>query len=269
MPGIDPRSHIGALLRQWRATRRVSQLDLALAAGVSTRHLCCVETGRAQPSREMVSRLAEALGIPLRERNALLVAAGYAPGYRESGLATPELARVRRAIELILHQQEPYPAMVVSRHWDLLAANQGAKRIFGWLLGDVPPQPNIMRLSFDPAGVRPFVVNWEDVALDLIRHLHNDVASAPSDTRARDLLREVLAYPDVPPHYRTRELNAPAAPVSTTTYRKADIELTFFWTITTFGTPQDVTLEELRIECSFPADEATDRLCHQLAATSA
>jgi transcriptional regulator with XRE-family HTH domain len=274
MPRIDSRSprppapatRVGALLREWRAARRLSQLDLALAADVSSRHLSCVETGRAQPSREMVSRLAGALAIPLRERNALLVAAGYAPGYRESGLAAPELEPAQRAIELILRQQEPYPAIVVSQHWDLLAANQGAKHLFGWMLGGPSPHTNIMRLSFDPAGLRRFVVNWEEVALDLVRRLQSDVAAAPSDTRARSLLRDILAYPGVPPRGHGRELGAPLAPLSTITYRKDGINLTFFWTITTFGTPQDVTLEELRIECSFPADEPSDRLCRDLAA---
>ncbi|HXZ11815.1 MAG TPA: helix-turn-helix transcriptional regulator [Candidatus Sulfotelmatobacter sp.] len=274
MRGIDSRSppppasatHFGALLREWRAARRVSQLDLALAADISSRHLSCVETGRAQPSRKMVSRLAAALAIPLPERNVLLVAAGYAPGYRESGLAAPELERARRAIELILRQQEPYPAIVVSQHWDLLAANQGAKRLFGWMLGGPSPHTNIMRLSFDPAGLRPFVVNWEAAALDLVRRLHGDIAAAPSDTRARALLCDILAYPGVPPQWHDRDLGALQAPLSTITYRKDGINLTFFWTITTFGTPQEVTLEELRIECSFPTDEPTDRMCRDLAA---
>jgi transcriptional regulator with XRE-family HTH domain len=265
-PPPAPASQVGELLREWRAARRLSQLDLALAASVSSRHLSCVETGRAQPSREMVSRLADALAIPLRERNALLVAAGYAPGYSESELAAPELERARGAIELILRQQEPYPAIVVSRHWDLLLANEGAKRLFGWMFGGPSPEKNIMRLSFDPTGLRSFLVNWEEVALDLVRRLHRDVAVAPSDTRARNLLREVLAYPGVPPQWRERELGVPLAPLSTITYRKDGMDLTFFWTTTTFGTPQDVTLDELRIDCSFPADEPTDRLCRDLAA---
>jgi hypothetical protein len=210
---------------------------------------------------------AETLAIPLRERNALLVAAGYAPGYRDSGLAAPGLKRARSAIGLILRQQEPYPAIVVSQHWDLLAANQGAKRLFGWMLGGPPSQLNIMKLSFDPAGVRPFVVNWEEVALDLIRRLHRDVAAAPTDTTARELLRDILAFPGLPSRWHDHEPGAPLAPLSTITYRKDGVDLAFFWTITTFGTPQDVTLDELRIECSFPGDERTGRLCRELAAT--
>jgi transcriptional regulator with XRE-family HTH domain len=265
-PPPAPAAHVGALLRDWRAARRLSQLDLALATNVSSRHLSCIETGRAQPSREMVLRLAAVLAIPLRERNALLGAAGYAPVYRDSGLAAPELERAQQAVELILRQQEPYPAIVVSRHWDLLAANQGAKRIFGWMVGAPLPHTNIARLSFDPAGLRPFVVNWEEVALDLIGRLRCDATASPSDVRARSLLNDILAHPDVPTRCLDHELGALPAPVATITYRKGAIDLTFFWTVTTFVTPRDITLEELRIDCSFPADESTAQFCRDLAA---
>jgi transcriptional regulator with XRE-family HTH domain len=255
-------SPIGVLLREWRAARRVSQLHLALAANVSSRHLSCVETGRAQPSRELIDRLAEALDVPLRERNALLIAAGYAPGYRETSMSAPEMTRARGAIDLILKQQEPYPAIVLSRQWELLMANQGATRVFGWLLGGPSPERNVMRMAFDPKGLRPFIVNWDEVAQNLLRELRSDIAAAPQDQRARALLREVLAYPDVPSRVWS---DAPASPLWTIRYRKDGRELRFFWTITTFGTAQDVTLQELRIECSFPGDEATDRLCRDLA----
>jgi transcriptional regulator with XRE-family HTH domain len=258
--------HAGVLLRQWRAARRVSQLDLALEANVSARHLSYVETGRAKPSRNLLSRLAETLDIPLRERNVLLIAAGYAPEYRETGLAAPEMAQARRAIELILQHQEPYPAMVLSRHWDLLMTNQGSARVFGWLLGSPPAQTNVLRQVFDPCGMRPLMVNWEEAAGDMINRLHSDIAAYPSDEKAKALLLEALSYPDVPPRWRMRELSAPAAPLWTAVYRKDDRELRFFWTITSFGTAQDVTLQELRIECSFPADESTDLLCRKLAA---
>jgi transcriptional regulator with XRE-family HTH domain len=258
-------SAIGDLLREWRAARRVSQLDLALAADVSPRHLSCVETGKAQPSRELIERLAEALHVPMRDRNALLMSAGYAPGYRETEIAAPQMANARRAIELILKQQEPYPAVVFTRHWDLLMVNQGAVRLFNWLRGGPSTERNIMRSVFDPNNLRPFIVNWEEVALDLIRHLHDDVAGAPLDPRARALLRQLLAYPGVPPRWRAREIrDAPAEPLWTVTYRKDGHDLTFFWTLTRFGTAQDVTLEEIRIECHFPADEATERLCREL-----
>jgi transcriptional regulator with XRE-family HTH domain len=260
-----PPAHVGALLREWRAARRLSQLDLALEAGVSARHLSCVETGKAQPSREMVARLADVLEMPLRERNALLLAAGYAPKFPETALATPELAQVRRAIEFILAQQEPYPAFVLNRHWDVLMANGAAARVGRFMLRGRPGKhANMLRQIFDPEDLRPAVANWEDVAGDLIRHLHVEVAAAPTDTVARALLDEVLAYPGVPARWRTRELDTAPSPLLTTVLRRDQHELRFFSTITTFGTPRDVTVDELRIECCFPVDDATIALCRTL-----
>lgn len=257
---------LGALLREWRAARRLSQMDLALDAGVSPRHLSCVETGKAQPSREMVARLADALDMPLRERNALLVAAGFAPRYPETALATPELSQVRRAIEFILAQQEPYPAFVLNRHWDVLMANDAALRVNAFVMnGRASAHTNMIRQIFDPADLRGAVDNWEEVAGDLIRHLHGEVAAAPSDTAARELLDEVLAYPGVPARWRLRDVESAPTPLLTTVLRRDEHRLRFFSTITTFGTPHDVTLEELRIECCFPVDDATAALCRQLA----
>jgi transcriptional regulator with XRE-family HTH domain len=265
-PAIPPPAgaDVGGLLRHWRTARRLSQLELALEADVSSRHLSYVETGRSQPSREMVLRLADALEIPLRERNALLVAAGYAPRYFETGLAAPEMSQVRNAIELILRHQEPYPAFVLNRHWDIYLANQAAPRCTRFLLGAEPTESNMMRLALHPDGLRPMMVNWEETAGDLVRHLHNQVAASPSDERARGLLAEVLAYPGIPARWRMREVGAPATPLLTTIFRKGDVELRFFSTFTMFGTPHDVALEELRIECSFPADEATAATCREL-----
>jgi transcriptional regulator with XRE-family HTH domain len=259
-----PDTGVGRLLRHWRTARRLSQLELALDADISSRHLSYVETGRSQPSREMVLRLADALEIPLRERNALLVAAGYAPRYFETGLAAPELAQMRSAIDLILRHQEPYPAFVLDRHWDIRMSNQAAPRCTRFLLGAEPTESNMMRLVLHPNGVRPMMVNWEETAGDLIRHLHNQIAATPSDERAKSLLAEVLAYPDVPAQWRTREIGAPTTPLLTTIFRKGEVELRFFSSITSFGTPHDVTLEEVRIECSFPADEATATACREL-----
>ncbi len=256
---------IGLLLREWRAARRLSQLDLSLAAGVSTRHISYVETGKARPSRELVTRLADTLEMPLRERNALLVAAGFAPKYPETVLDTPALAAVRRAIDSILRQQEPYPAFLLNRHWDVLAANAAAARVTGFLLdGRANPQTNMIRQFFDPEALRGAVRNWEEIARDLIRHLHIEVAAAPSDGAARELLRDVLAYPGVPASWRLRDVGASPAPLLTTVFEKNGRELRFFSTITTFGTPHDVTLDELRIECAFPEDEATAAFCREL-----
>jgi len=263
-PPPIPTAHLGIRLREWRAARRLSQLDLALQADVSARHLSRVETGKAQPSRDMVARLADTLHMPLRERNALLVAAGYAPEYPETELSTPHLAQVRRAIEFILEHQEPFPAFVLNRRWDVLLANRAAARLVGFLRGG-SAHTNMVRQFFDPDDLRAVVVNWEEVAGDLIRHLHDEVAAAPSDTRARALLDEVLRYPGVPARWRTRELGAGPPPLLTVQFRKDGQDLRFFSTITTFGTPRDVTIDEMRIECTFPADDATAELCRALA----
>ncbi|HEV7445343.1 MAG TPA: helix-turn-helix transcriptional regulator, partial [Steroidobacteraceae bacterium] len=221
-PPPSPSSHVGALLREWRAARRLSQLDLALEVGMSARHLSCVETGKAQPSRDMVARLADALEMPLRERNTLLLAAGYAAKYTETDLSTAQMAPVRRAIEFILKQQEPYPALVTNRHWDVLLTNDALLRLFGRMRGGPPRHGNMMRQVFDPEDMRPFVANWEEVAGELIRHLHNEVAAAPSDAKARALLDEVLAYPGIPAGWRTRDPGATALPLLTTVFRMND-----------------------------------------------
>lgn len=265
-PPPAPTSRAGLLLREWRAARRMSQLDLALAAEVSTRHLSCVETGKSQASQDMVMRLADALEMPLRERNALLMAAGYAPRYPETALGTPALAQVRRATEFIIGQQEPYPAFVLNRHWDIVMANQAAQKITEFLLGEGRRHGNMIRHFFDPEGLRAAVANWEEVAGDLMRHLHSDVASAPSDEVARALLDEALSYPGVPARWRTREPGRAPSPLLTTVFRRNDVELRFFSTFTTFGTPRDVTVDELRIECCFPDDDATAAFCRQAAA---
>lgn len=246
----------------------MSQLSLALEAGISSRHLSFVETGKAQPSREMVTRLADTLEMPLRERNALLVAAGYAPPYRETALEMPTMTLVRQAIEQILTQQEPYPAFVLNRYWDVLMTNAAMPKIFGRLKPGGPSHGNVLRQVFDPTDMRPYVANWDEVAGEVLRHLYNDVAAAPTDIRARALLEEVLQYPGIPPRWKSREPNATSLPLLTTRLRSDTIELTFFSTISTFGTAHDVTIEELRIECMFPADDATRAFCREVAGSS-
>lgn len=263
-PRRAPSPDLGSLLRHWRDVRRLSQLDLALEANVSARHLSYVETGRSQPSREMLLHLADALRIPLRERNMLLAAAGYASRYFETDLEAPEMAPMRLAIALILSHQEPYPAFVLDRYWDIRMANRAAAKSGEFLFDGDRMESNMMRLVLQPGRVRTLVVNWEELAGDLIRHLHTQVAAAPSDQRSRALLAEVLAYPGIPDRWRSREIGAATSPLLTTHFRKGDIELRFFSTITTFGTPRDVTLEELHIECNFPADEITATRCREL-----
>jgi transcriptional regulator with XRE-family HTH domain len=257
----------GRLLREWRARRRLSQLELALEAGVSSRHVSFVETGRSQPSREMVLMLARVLDVPLRDRNDLLTAAGYAALYRASDLDAPALEQARRAFDLMLRQQEPYPAIVVERTWTLLKANGGAVKLVE-RFADASAAPewggNAMRLMFHPRGLRPYIVNWEAMAAALIQWLHRDVLSGLGGADARKLLDELLGYPGVPPRWRTLDLDVSTAPFLPIEFRKGDLRLSYFSTLTTFGTPHDITLQELRVESFFPADEATEEATRRL-----
>ena len=261
MASESPPSSVGQLLRQWRERRRVSQLALALDAEISSRHLSFVETGRSHPSREMVLLLAEVLDVPPRARNDLLAAAGYAPIYRESSLDAPEMAQFRRALDFILRQQEPYPAIVLDRYWNILLANEGADRFVGFFLdpstADTLGPPNALRLICHPHALRPFIVNWEATAAALIQWLHRDLLRS-ADPGIRLLLDELLAYPDVPHNWRALDLDAPTGPFLAIEMQKGETRLSFFSTLTTLGTPYDITLHELRIESYFPADDATD-----------
>jgi hypothetical protein len=206
----------------------------------------------------MVLRLAEAMQVPLRERNALLLAAGYAPFYRRTGLDAPEMEVARRAVEFLLTQQEPYPAMVVDRYWNTLQTNTGARRFLARFPECESVQPrNGMRLLFHPKGLRPFIENWESVAARLIQRVHREVAANPSDETMKRFLAELLSYPGVPNRWRVLDVDGCPPPFLTIDYKSKDGTLRLFSTITTFGTPQDVALQELRIECFFPADEAT------------
>jgi transcriptional regulator with XRE-family HTH domain len=264
-PRVELSSPIGKLLRQWRAARRMSQLDLALEAGMSARHLSCVETGKSRASRGTLSRMADALGMPLRERNTLMLAAGFAPQYSETPLLTPALERMRQAIELILKQQEPYPAFVINRHWDVLLANEAAVRMNGFLMnGRVLRHSNLLHQVFDPEDFRPVIVNWPDVAGRFIRQLHEEIAAVPSDPMPQRLLDEILAYPDVPARWRFRDIAGESSPILNLVFRSSVGELRFFETVTTFAGPRDITLDELRIECSFPADDKTADFCVRL-----
>jgi transcriptional regulator with XRE-family HTH domain len=259
----------GELLRQWRMRRRMSQLDLAVDAEISTRHLSFIETGRAQPSREMVLLLARALDVPLRDRNDLLTAAGYAPVYRESGLDAPAMAQARHALDFILRQQEPYPALVLDRHWNVVKVNEASARFQAHFLesADVATLgvPNAMRLMFHQRALRPWIVNWEPTAASMIQWLHRDVVSGFGGAPSRALLDELLAYPDVPRQWRTLDVEAATAPFLPIEFRKGELTLRYFTTLTTLGTPHDITLQELRIESFFPADDATERRSRTLA----
>jgi len=249
----------------------MSQLGLALEAEISTRHLSFLETGRAQPSRDMVLLLSQVLDVPPRSRNDLLTAAGYAPIYRETALEAPEMAQVRRALGFMLRQQEPSPAMVLDRHWNILMRNEAMSRVIGLFLEPAAltalGAPNAMRLSYHPDGLRPFIVNWEHTAGAFIQWLHRDLLRT-GDAETRRLLDELLSYPDVPSQWRTLDLEAPAAPFLAIELRRGDARFSFFTLLASLGTPYDITLHELRIECFFAADEATDEALRSLAATS-
>jgi transcriptional regulator with XRE-family HTH domain len=259
----------GRLLRQWRERRRMSQLGLALDAGISARHLSFIETGRAQPSREMLLRLSRVLEVPLRGRNELLAAAGFAPVYRETGLDAPGMAHARRALDFILRQQEPYPAMVLDRHWNILLTNAAMSRVMGLFLDPAAAAaagaPNAMRLSYHPQGLRPFIVNWEATAAAFVQWLHRDLLRT-GDVETRRLLDELLAYPDVPRQWRTLDLDASTAPFLAIELRRGEACFSFFTILASLGTPYDITLHELRVECFFPADEATEAVLRGLAA---
>jgi transcriptional regulator with XRE-family HTH domain len=253
-----PKAYFGVLLRRWRTVRRISQLTLALDAEISTRHLSCVETGRAQPSREMVLRLAEALEVPLRERNALLLAAGYAPLYRQTGLDAPEMEAARQAVDLLMRHQEPYPGIITDRYWNTLRMNSGTKHFLGrFPICDSVKPHNGVRLVFHPKGLRPFIENWESVAARIIQRVHREVAANPSDETMKCFLEELLSYPAVPSRWRVLDLDDSSPPFLTINYRWNNSTLRLFATVTTFGTAQDVALQEMRIESFFPADEAT------------
>jgi transcriptional regulator with XRE-family HTH domain len=248
----------GLLLQRWRHVRGKSQLDLACDAEVSARHVSFIETGRAAPSREMVLALASALDVPLRERNGLLIAAGFAPVYRESNLDAPELEPARRALDLILDHQEPYPAVVMNRAWDIIDRNRAAARFFSFLLdGPIPEHPNIVRAILDPRGIRPFIGNWFDVAGSLIQRVHKEALGGVVDDATRALLDEVLLHPGVPNAWRTFDPRVAITPFLPITFEKGGLTFRYFSAVTTLGTPQDITLEELRVECFFPADQET------------
>ncbi|MFN0089549.1 MAG: helix-turn-helix domain-containing protein, partial [Acidimicrobiales bacterium] len=250
------RTGVGELLREWRQRRRLSQLELASEAEVSSRHLSFVETGRSKPSRELVLYLAEHLEAPLRERNALLLAAGYAPVYRERSLEDEEMGPVRDALDRVLSGHEPYPAVIVNRRWDLVAANAAALRLFtpGVAAHLIEPPINAYRLGLHPEGLAPRVRNMGEYSHHLLTRLQRE-ALVSGDPGLQDLLAEVRGYPDLtqPSPIGAGPAQMLFLPMELTTVDGE--ELSFFSTISTFGTALDVTVAELSIEAFFPADD--------------
>ncbi len=261
-------SSLGRLLRQWRQVRGLSQLELALATGISSKHLSFVETGRAQPGRDVVLRLASTLDLPLRDRNAALMAAGYAPMYGQNRLDSPEMAPVARAVEFMLRQQEPYPVVVADRLANVLRRNQATERLLAYLLGDHGEREsecvNLYRLVLSPTGLRPLIRNWDEVARQVVMRVRREMSAMPIGPEGQAFLEELLSLPGLPDECQdaTPEMSAP--PVVTTIIEKDGRVISLFHTITTLGTPQDVTLQELRIETSFPADAETEAFLRSL-----
>jgi transcriptional regulator with XRE-family HTH domain len=245
-------------LRSWRARRGFAQLELAGRAGISQRHLSFLELGRAAPSREMVDRLATALDLPLRQHNALLLAAGFAPAWRQRDLAAPDLTEVAGALDYMLAQQEPYPAVVVDRHWNLLRSNAGAVRLVEFLVGPIAPGTpiNLADALVAPDVLKPYLTNWTEVVRHFIRSVEAD-ARADGLPETAALLDRLMAYKGVGAALSGGTGAANGGPILAMHFRKQDTALSLFTTIATLGTPQDVTLQELRIECFFPTDDTT------------
>lgn len=245
-----PASHVGELLRDWRRRRNLSQLDLAGRAGVSTRHLSYVETGRARPTSVMILRVCQHLDVPLREQNRVLLAGGYAPAHPEHALSDPPMAVANAAIEAILHAHQPYPALVIDRHWELVAANDAAFAFLDGVDADLLEPPiNVIRLSVHPRGLGARVVNLEEWRAALSARLRREY-DASADPVLRDLAEEVAGdvelVPGSAPLVVPLQLRNPDGSV-----------LSFISTSTVFGTPREVTLSELAIEAFYPADEPT------------
>ncbi len=258
----------GTLLRHWRTQRRMSQLGLATEAGISSRHLSFLETGRARPSREMVQLLAGMLDVPLTERNALLVGAGYAPVYGERPLGAPEFQHVRRALEYTLRQQEPYPALVMNGFHDIVMRNEASTRIFEVFRGPIPDQRTIngIRTVFDPRGLRPFIVNWDEMAECMMQGLQREIAETGNEELVA-LRAELLAYPGVPSRFAALSALGAETPLVNLRLRKADLTLSFFSAVSFIGRARDITLQNLKIECFFPADDVTEQFARRLATT--
>jgi transcriptional regulator with XRE-family HTH domain len=255
MTEVADRPRIGTLLRDWRRRRRMSQLDLALEAGVSARHVSFVETGRSRPSAEMVVQLAEHLEVPLRDRNALLLAAGYAPAYAQRDLDEPEMGPVREAIDRLLRGHEPYPAVVVDRHWGLVAANRAVPLLIAGATAHLTEPPvNVLRLSLHPEGMAPRIVNLGEWRAHLLDRLGRQ-AVVSGDPALFALHEELAGYPGGEPGH-VPDLEAGAIAVPLRLLVDGD-ELAFISTATTFGTATDVTVSELAIESFFPADART------------
>jgi transcriptional regulator with XRE-family HTH domain len=244
---------LGNLLRYWRRQRGKSQLDVSLDTGISQRHLSFVESGRSTPSRELLLAVSQKLDIPLRERNVLLLDSGYAPIYNECAWEAPEMSAVMKAIDRVLLQHEPHPALVLDRYWNVIRTNEAATRFFGSFVDlDTRPSPrNLLDLMFDPKGIRPFVERWEEVAAALLQRVSRESVGHVVDRKTVELLKKLEKYPGVSTLSAVPRTHGPVLPI---TFVKGGKRSPYFSFITTVGTPQSITAQELRIECMFPLE---------------
>jgi transcriptional regulator with XRE-family HTH domain len=262
MTAVRLQRPVGELLRQWRARRRLSQLELANQAEISTRHLSFVETGRSAPSRDMILHLAEQLEVPLRERNHLLLAAGFAPVYAETAWDAPHLSVVRAAVRQVLTGHEPYPAVVVDRAWNLVDANASVTLLTNEVAPELlTPPANVLRVSLHPDGMAGRIVNLGEWRAHLLGRLRRQVALS-GDAQLAQLYDELRGYPSDQPEPKV-ELPGPGEVAVPLRIRHHGRELAFLSTVATFGTPLDVTVAELAIESFFPADPDTAAVLHQ------
>jgi transcriptional regulator with XRE-family HTH domain len=268
-PKVPP-SELGNLLRYWRDVRGVSQLDLSLEASVSQRQISFIESGRSVPGRHTILSLAQTLEVPLRERNALLLAAGYAPVYSEAPWNAQEMHSVIRALERVVRQHEPFPAMVMDRRWNVLMTNDATPRFFNHFIDMASRKGprNMLHLIFDPQGMRPFVADWDNVSRSLLQRVYRESVGHVIDDYTRRLLDELLAYPDVPRDWRAHHAPSasPTMPVIPLGFVSEGVVLRYFSLVTSVGTPQTIAAQELRLECMFPADDATEARHQQLLA---
>jgi len=272
----DPKGQageLGNLLRYWRDVRGVSQLDLSLEAGVSQRQISFIESGRSVPGRDTLLTLAQTLDVPLRERNALLLAAGYAPIYSDAPWNAQEMHSVVRALERVVRQHEPFPAIVMDRDWNVLMTNDAAPRFFNCFIDMAAREGprNMLHLIFDPRGMRPFMDDWDNVARSLLQRVYRESVGHVIGDNTKRLLDELLAYPGVPRDWKAHRGSTatPSMPVIPLGFVRAGEVLRYFSMVSTVGTPQNIAAQELRLECMFPADDATEVRHRQLLAARA
>lgn len=257
--GLNVGNELGPLLRHWRDLRRKSQLELSLDTGISQKQISFLESGRSIPGRNTLSNIAQALDVPLRDRNTLLLAAGYAPMFSEESWDSQKMKSVTSALNRLLKQHEPFPALVMDRYWNILMTNESTPQFFNNFF-DVASRSgprNMLHLMFDPKGMRPFVANWEDVAKSLFERVYREATGRILDEKTKNLVSELLAYPDVASEWKN-PVPLSYGPVIPMSFIKDGGVMNYFSMVSTVGTPQTVAAQELRVECMFPADAETE-----------